>query len=162
MHTMQMDPESAFCAGILHDIGKLIFEQFAEMDFSKACAYAVDNRISLLMAEREIMGITHAEIGKILADKWALPVDLESTIVLHHSPQDADSARELVTTVHLADQMAHKAGYDLWDNEKIEPEWMDALSVLGLDENMFENFLKELENDIDKPTEFLIAVNYAE
>lgn len=162
MHTLMMDPESAFCAGILHDIGKLIFEQYVPQEYSKACQHAVENKIPLVSAEKEIMGITHTEIGTIISDKWALPLDLEYALVHHHNPMESDKSLNFVTTVHCADQIAHKAGADLWDNEKIEPEWENAYSTLGFDEDDYNTCLDELKNNIDKSTEFLTMVKYAE
>ena len=162
MHTLMLDPESAFCAGILHDIGKLIFEQYVPGEFSKACSHAVENKMPLVKAEKEIMGITHAEIGNIIADKWALPLDLENALVYHHTPYQTDKPLNFVTTIHCADQMAHKAGADLWDNEEIEPEWEKTYTTLGISEDDFNTCLDELRKNIDKPTEFLAMVNYAE
>lgn len=162
MHTLMLDPESAFCAGILHDIGKLIFEQYVPEEFSKACNHAVENKMSLVKAEKEVMGITHAEIGNFIADKWALPLDLENALVYHHNPGGTDKPSAFVAAVHCADQMAHKAGADLWDNEEIEPEWDGAYSTLGIVEDDFNTCLDELRKNIDKPTEFLAMVNYAE
>ncbi|GAG15878.1 unnamed protein product, partial [marine sediment metagenome] len=98
----------------------------------------------------------------ILADKWALPMDLEYALVYHHNPHGIDKAVELVTTVHLADQMAHQIGADLWDNEVIEPEWGDACDTLGLEEEDYNNCLNDMKNNIDKSTEFLAMINYAE
>ena len=162
MHILMLDPESAFCAGILHDIGKLIFEQYVPEDYTKACQYAVNNKISLVKAEKEVMGITHTEIGNIISDKWALPLDLENALVYHHDPKNMDKSLNFVTTIHCADQMAHKAGADLWDNEEIEPEWEGVYSTLGFEEDDYTSCLNELKNNMDKPTEFLALVSYAE
>ena len=162
MHTLMLDPESAFCAGILHDIGKLIFEQYVPAEYSKACSHAIENKMPLVKAKKEIMGISHAEIGNIIADKWALPLDLENALVYHHAPNQADKSLNFVTTVHCADQMAHRAGADLWDSEEIESEWEKAFTTLGINEDDFTTCLDELRKNIDKPTEFLALVNYAE
>ena len=162
MHNLMLDPESAFCAGILHDIGKLIFEQYVPEEYAKACQFAVKNKISLVKAEKEIMGITHTEIGNIISDKWALPLNLEYALVYHHDPKGSDKSLNFITAVHCADQMAHKAGADLWDNEAIEPEWNGVYSTLGFDEDDYNICLNELKNNMDKPTEFLALVSYAE
>ena len=162
MPIVMLDPESAFCAGILHDIGKLIFEQYVPEDYTKACQYAVNNKVSLVKAEKEVMGITHSEIGNIVSDKWALPLDLENALVYHHNPKDTDKSLNFVTVVHCADQMAHKAGADLWNNEEVEPEWGGIFSTLGFERDDYTNWLNELKENVNKPIEFLALVGYAE
>lgn len=163
MHTLMLDPESAFCAGILHDIGKLIFEQYVPEEYSKTCNYAIKNGIPLVRAEKEILGVTHTAIGTIIADKWALPLDLESALVYHHTPHQTEEPASFITiTVHCADQMAHTVGADLWDNEEIEPEWEEAYARLDIGEEDLIRCLDELRVNIEKPTEFLAMVNHAE
>ena len=52
MNVRMMDPESAFCAGILHDIGKLIFNEYVNEGYQEACQYALKNKIPMLEAEK--------------------------------------------------------------------------------------------------------------
>lgn len=150
-----MDPESAFCAGILHDIGKLIFSEFAQTDYADVCKYAKAEGVSMLAAEQSILGITHAEIGKILADKWALPLDLEYALVYHHEPAKAEGLTDLVTTVHMADILTHRAGVGLWDGEAITDEWKDARRILKMGDVEYERIQQTLEDTIDKSKEFI-------
>jgi HD-like signal output (HDOD) protein len=150
-----MDPESAFCAGILHDIGKLIFSEFAGDDYQEVCDFARNNKVSLLEAERQMLGIGHADIGRILADKWALPLDLESALVFHHEPKNAENLLDLVTTVHVADTLTHEVGLGLWDDEVTPPQWDQAESVLRLGEAEREHILALLHDSIDKSGEFI-------
>ena len=150
-----MDPESAFCAGILHDIGKLIFSEFAGDDYQEVCRYSQENGIPLLEAERKLFGIGHSDIGRILADKWALPLDLEYALVFHHEPKNADNLLDLVTTVHVADTLTHQAGLGLWDGEVTPPEWDQAEPLLRLEETDRERILALLSDSIEKSGEFI-------
>jgi len=155
INVRMMDPESAFCAGILHDIGKLIFSEFAGDDYQEVCAFARSNNLSLLEAERRMLGIGHSDIGRILADKWALPLDLEYALVFHHEPKNADNLLDLVTTVHIADVLTHQAGLGLWDGEITPPEWDQGSSVLRFGENDREHILALLSDSIEKSGEFI-------
>jgi HD-like signal output (HDOD) protein len=150
-----MDPESAFCAGILHDIGKLIFSEFAGEDYQEVCKFAQTNNVSLLDAERQIFGIGHSDIGRILADKWALPLDLEYALVYHHEPKNSDNLLDLVTTVHVADILTHQVGLGLWDGEVTPPEWDQAARVLRLESADRERILTLLADSIEKSGEFI-------
>ena len=150
-----MDPESAFCAGILHDIGKLIFSEFAGDDYQEVCAFARANTMSLLEAERRMLGIGHSDIGRILADKWALPLDLEYALVFHHEPKNADNLLDLVTTVHVADALTHEIGLGLWDEEVTSPEWEQAGPVLRFGDSDRERIVTQLTDCIDNSDEFI-------
>jgi len=150
-----MDPESAFCAGILHDIGKLIFSEFARKDYDDVCTYAKGKSIPLLQAETEILGINHADIGRILADKWALPLDLEYALVYHHDPAKAESLTDLVTTVHMADILTHRAGVGIWENEAVTDEWKDARRILRMGDAEYDRIMQALVDNVDKAGEFI-------
>ncbi|MBN1577666.1 MAG: HDOD domain-containing protein [Chitinispirillaceae bacterium] len=154
INVRMMDPESAFCAGILHDIGKLIFSEFAQEDYFEVCEFAKECNVPLIEAEKKILGISHADIGRILADKWALPLDLEYSLVFHHEPMKADSLIDLVTTVHMANVLSHRIGTGLWENEPMPPEWDQARSILRMGEADFERILLALKESIDKSEEF--------
>lgn len=149
-----MDPESAFCAGILHDIGKLIFSEFITEDYRDVCAHARKKGIPVIEAEQEILGINHAEIGRILADKWALPLDLEYALVFHHDPSGADSLLDLVTTVHMANVITHEVGMGVWEDEVCTEEWKGARSVLRMSDLDYDQIVSSLRENIDKSNEF--------
>jgi putative nucleotidyltransferase with HDIG domain len=153
-----MDPESAFCAGILHDIGKLIFSEFAQEDYLEVCDFARKNGIPLLVAEKKILGISHADIGRVLADKWALPLDLEYALVYHHSPAEADSLIDLVTTVHVANAITHSLGLGLWENEAVTGEWNEARSVLRITDADYEAIVQSLGDSVEKSDEFISII----
>jgi putative nucleotidyltransferase with HDIG domain len=152
--TLNIDPESAFCAGILHDIGKLIFMQFLPEEYTRVREYAASHRLSVADAETMVLGMTHAQIGSILADKWALPLDLEYSLVYHHGPQRADMAQELVTTVHMADSLSHAADVAIWAGEFLPQEWEGARTRLGIDEKDYEQLLECVRRNTKKSGEF--------
>jgi putative nucleotidyltransferase with HDIG domain len=155
---LNIDPQSAFCAGIMHDIGKLIFELFTPKEYAQLCAYASEKKISLIQAEVATMGINHADIGRILADKWALPLDLELAIVHHHQPQAANKIRELVSVVHLADVISHRLHCGLLDDEAPPQERLEAREILAIDDAHYERIVVSLGNEIDKYQEFLAII----
>jgi HD-like signal output (HDOD) protein len=159
MHVSFMDPQSAFCAGIIHDLGKLIFELFTPEDYARVCLHSRQKGISLVDAETELLGINHAELGHILADKWALPIELELTLVHHHAPQSAKNIRELVTTIHLADLITHRFDCGLWIQEAPPPEWAEARRTLSLSDEEFQRIVDSQQGEIDKYKEYFSIIS---
>jgi len=158
MGVRMMDPESAFCAGVLHDIGKLIFSQHLPDDYAAVCNYAKENKVPLVTAESKLLGINHAQMGKILSDKWALPLDLEYAIVNHHTPENSDKAVHLVNIIHLADIISHEVGCSQWDGETHMEESAVCRETLKLGDADFEKIMLNVENSLEKSQEFLAVL----
>ncbi len=94
--------EEAFTAGLLHDIGILILNQYFKDNFSKAYSSMLEDKIPLYEAEKRILGYSHAEVGKLVAEKWNFPNTLVKAIALHHEPIKDDEHFNIVGTVHTA------------------------------------------------------------
>jgi HD-like signal output (HDOD) protein len=158
MRVRLMDPESAFCSGIMHDIGKLIFSLCVPADYAQVCAWAKANKKPLCEAETHLMGINHTEIGRIVADRWALPLDLEYSIVYHHQPQNADKINELVAAVHVADTIAHEMNATSLAEETAPALWQGALSLLQLDLSDYEKVRVSLKDELEKSRDFFTII----
>jgi len=112
-----LDPEEAFCAGLLHDIGKVVMEQYLNADFHKALYHARANNTPVFEAEKEILGYTHCDVASWLTSGWSLPDEIEQPLVYHHEPEEAAACPEAVLICHIADIMS-----------KLDPENEAAVS----------------------------------
>lgn len=90
--------ENFFLAGILHDIGKLVFAEYAKNEYIEALAFAKDKGIPIKDAEMTVLGIDHTFAGGLLADKWKIPVSIKNAIHYHHSGIVADQHSVMVAT----------------------------------------------------------------
>ena len=98
-HGLQID-EEAYFAGLLCDIGKLIFEKhLSEIDLNRS----EWERHPFFEVERAAFGIDHAGLGAELARHWQLPENLVTAIAYHHEPQSAPEHKVLVAAIHVAD-----------------------------------------------------------
>jgi len=96
--------DTYFVAGLLHDIGIIVLEQYFHKTFSSLCQYAEENNLPLHRAEEEKWDVTHGDIGAFLAKKWEMPMPIVEAIQHHHHPEYADEAfRTIVNVVHLSD-----------------------------------------------------------
>ncbi len=84
--------EELFIAGLLHDIGRIVLSGKLPEDFEKVLDYRARRHVSLLEAEKKVLGLTHAELGAFLAKKWNLPAPLVEIIRCHHAPELADTS----------------------------------------------------------------------
>jgi HD-like signal output (HDOD) protein len=102
--------ESIFIAGLLHDIGRLLFISLLPEDISTKIQHLSatgHGESNLYLAEREVIGFDHAEAGGELIRQWNLPDSLFECVRYHHEPSKADQHPLEVAIVHLADCVAH-------------------------------------------------------
>jgi putative nucleotidyltransferase with HDIG domain len=101
------DPEVAFSAGLLHDIGKLIICCFMPDDHKHIKEQLQEQRLADYQAEESVVGYPHTLIGRMLAQNWKLPASIYEAIEFHHSPADpgTDSGKYSYV-IHVADYLA--------------------------------------------------------
>jgi putative nucleotidyltransferase with HDIG domain len=102
------ETENAYTAGLLHDIGKVIL-LVVDNDGMKKIADLVQNRelITATVLEEISVGISHGEIGYLVAEKWNFPNFLSDIIKYHHSPLNMpDEFKDVGFCVYLANMIA--------------------------------------------------------
>src|SRR6185369_4899721 len=95
--------DAAFTAGLLHDIGALVLCHAAPPDYMRALQRKKELAGDSASAEREIFGVTHAEVGAYLLGLWGIPFPIVEAVAFHHRPSEvAPESRALVAAVHIA------------------------------------------------------------
>ena len=99
----------AHLSGIVHDMGKILFEKYANKQFHKAIKSGKENDIPLDKEEARFVGMSHNEAGAWLAERWRLGEDLKAVVEYHHNPSICPEEKHLplVKLVHLADYICH-------------------------------------------------------
>ncbi|PID26864.1 MAG: hypothetical protein CR982_08035 [Candidatus Cloacimonadota bacterium] len=96
----------AFTAGLLHDIGKIILDQYFHDQFLEAYMASVDNGTPLIEEERRVFGVTHEQVGGWLGEKWKLPQNLIDPILYHHKPIRSFENKTLTAIISLSNIFA--------------------------------------------------------
>lgn len=96
------DINNAFMAGVLHDLGKLLFAANLPSDFEKVFHEMRSKKIPECEAEYRIFKTTHAEVGAYLLGLWGFPDCIVDAVAYHHKP-DATSLKQVsaLTLVHV-------------------------------------------------------------
>ena len=124
--------EELFVAGLLHDIGKLVEMMFLPTEFSRVAEHVRENGGLISEAEQALLGCTHAEIGRLLAERWNLPVKLADIIALHHRPVEAGAFALEASIVHLADILARALDIGYGGDRKVPALDPTAWNLLKL------------------------------
>ena len=140
------NPEEAYIAGLLRDIGKTILNQHMEKEYSEVLAKIEKDNMSFLEAEKEILGFDHAEIGGKVAEKWNLPKALVDSIGHHHTPENSNINQLLVSIVHVADAITMMMGVGLGLDGLAYNLSPVAIDALGLTERDFENIISNVSD----------------
>jgi putative nucleotidyltransferase with HDIG domain len=120
------DTDKAYLCGLLHDIGELVNATLLPDEFRATTAFAVAQNIPLFDAERQTLGFTHCETGKMLAEYWSLPEDVNRVIEFHHAPEQAPSPATLPALVNLADLLCRLRGMGYGYDEMLEIDFHEA------------------------------------
>ena len=94
-----------FVAGLLHDIGKIILDQYFHDEFLAAYNMSIEKNKPIYETEMEVCGTNHMEVGYFLAQKWNLPAYLGDVILWHHQPSQA-THRDMAALISISNLLA--------------------------------------------------------
>ena len=86
-------------------------------------------------AEKEILGITHADFGEWFQIHWGFDEELSEVITIHHSPENAKQNPQLVSIVVLANLFCKLRGLDYGYVEPIQVSMKDEFAWKVLSKN---------------------------
>lgn len=134
----------AYVCGLLHDIGKILFEAAHPETIHNLVNFCNTKHIPVRVYEKIIGGANHAEIGSLITQKWNFPEVITAAIEFHHTPTSApESHRQIVEIVYLANSICR------YQDQRITFRCMEptVLSNFGItEEKQFQLLIKELNN----------------
>lgn len=159
---LRVQPEEAFLAGLLHDVGKLVLDLVLPRSYDRVVRLAERRGSDSAPVERAVIGIDHHTAGRRVAEHWGLPASVQGVVWLHGTgvgalPEGADATLIAVVTAAKAVCRGLHLGWSgdfgpaadagaLWRDLKLKrggpgsiagplhAAVADRLSVLGLDD----------------------------
>lgn len=128
---------SAYVAGLLHDIGAVFLSSYRGKEFKAAVSLAQTEGIGLYESENRLFGVSHCEIGAVLAVGWQVDKPVTDSILFHHDLESAPAENApLVAIISLADMFCSSYGYGYEEGDR------SRLDRGGLDEHRAWTYLQ--------------------
>lgn len=160
------DPETAFTAGLLRDVGKLMIHEYVGAKYEEILNLVNTEGVSFCRAEEQVLGFNHNHIGSAVANKWNFPTILVDAIKYHHNIKEAIQNGcediKLISIVHLADTITMMLGNGIGNDGMMYNIELQALEYLNIPQQAagIENLLAEmveLKSEIDQMIGFANA-----
>jgi HD-like signal output (HDOD) protein len=124
--------DESFVTGLLHDAGKVVLAANFAAQYAEVLRMVRDRGLELLVAEEEVFGANHADVGGYLLGLWGLPAPVVEAIALHHNPaRSLGKTFSPLTAVHVANALACCPA-ELSEGRGTAPVDTNYLAELGL------------------------------
>lgn len=136
------DAEGLFLSGMLHDVGILILYR-EEPELAHVVEMQMEeHQQSRDIAEQDLLGFDHAEVGGLLIQAWGLSPKLKELIFYHHRPELAKEYHREAQILALANRLAHR-DFEL-DSfiQQIDPESANIMRTIDLDKEALPDLIE--------------------
>ena len=144
--TEKVTAEDAYVGGLLHDIGKVILNDYVRFGYGIIVKMVEEKHIPFTEAEVQVLGFDHAAIGEILISKWDMPESYRTVVAYHHKPnelpEDKMQYQPLLDVVTLANTICLMLGIGLGADGLQTYMFPESIERLGI--KNFENLLSEM------------------
>jgi HD-like signal output (HDOD) protein len=106
----KMNPDVAYVAGLLRDIGRLALLVKYPDSYANLLAVSAEHAFDLMSTERELFDVDHCQAGEWLMGRMPFPPELAEVVAHHHDPPTQNTF-QLVDLIRTADRMADALGF---------------------------------------------------
>ena len=141
-----------FLAGMLHDVG---YSVLAHLDVERSdelqTRMATEPDRLALTIEREVVELTHDELGAELVRHWNLPEEIVSAIRFHHDVKKSDPNQPLAHIINLAEKLLPSFGFnELVDTTLTAEDW----EVIGIDPERADEITEQVAEQAEQASQF--------
>jgi serine/threonine protein kinase len=145
-----------YAAGLFHDIGKMILAEIFPFAYFSVMNRSLQQAVSLAVCEREMFGVTHAEIGAAWMRKQDLPGALVDVLSQHEKPLRISRRNVLAHAIVSVNQLVKQIGIGFSGNSALDPHaWPELTSTRlvwearGNKDYAYEDFTGDILNQFE-------------
>jgi putative nucleotidyltransferase with HDIG domain len=128
-----LDGNLIFTAGLLHDVGKVVFAGKYGREYTCMFDPARRDSRSLIECENALYGCDHAEVGAALLERWKLPAAIVVAVRFHHRPSAAGDIAPLAACICLGNILSRALEQPAFALDAANPDLQPALQLVNLD-----------------------------
>lgn len=147
--------EEYFIAGLIHDIGKVLINNFFPDEMNEIMDAASKKQEPITDIEKRILGLTHEEIGIAIGKKWKFTNNLLYAVGRHHQPVTEGASATYSMIVSIADTFVKILKVGFSGNYMIEPVTEEVWKALSINEEAIFETLSTMNEEIEKAEVFL-------
>ena len=144
--TGKVPPEEAYVGGLLHDIGKVVLNDYVRFGYGIIVKMVEEEQLPFTEAEFRVLGFDHAMVGAILVERWDLPEGYQHAVAYHHKPNELPEEhaqyQPLLDVVSVANAMCLMLGIGLGADGLQTYMFPEPLERLGV--SNFESLMSDL------------------
>jgi putative nucleotidyltransferase with HDIG domain len=153
---LRVNPETAFTAGLLHDLGTLVLVTRFPAEHALVRSYRQAHDCQMAEAELAVIGIDHAQVGSALAAYWKFPAAIQQAVADHHAI-DRLEAGGLPLAVHMANAVVLALDLAGIDDALVPPLSPAGWRSIALDEQAWFALLRQTEHTFDEMSRIMLA-----
>ena len=153
-HVKEVESGVAFTTGLLHDIGKRFLSSFVAEDFKTIMRRVTQDNLSFEAAEKETLGVTHAELGGLILKRWEFPFEMIMAVKQHHNP-DALQQDPLTALVALSNTLVVSMGIGIGADGLAVRLQGAGLKRFGISQPDLDLLMADLLEEMDRAEELL-------
>lgn len=152
------DPDMIYCAGLLHDIGKIVLETHGKVTYSDFIRASENDEQPTLMGEHDFFGIDHAEMGFSFCQQWEIPEQISAIVYCHHTLPDEGSPfaafKQEIAIVNFANYLAWMQGIGSTAINNPPELHSDVPKYLNIEALDLEELLDRVDKEMQQTREF--------
>lgn len=149
----RLESETAFTAGLLHDIGQMVLNTCLHEEFDAVLKRYHEDGGDLYALEREMLGFDHAQVGVEVARRWNFPEVIQQVIQSHHEASLAGND-PLVCIVHLAGLLVQEMDAGASDDEMLVRLPLELCAIAAPEEKI-RSRLEDIRRMVTEATQLL-------
>ncbi|MDM5178252.1 HDOD domain-containing protein [Massilia sp. DJPM01] len=153
---LKLNADTAFTAGLLHDIGTLVLATRFPAEYSAMLAYRKEHDCYIIEAERAVIGVDHAMAGAALAAYWKFPAAMQESVASHHH-LDAAGTPTLPLLIHAANVFAHALDLSGEEDDLVPPLSQALWMSLALSEADCAKLFRDAESTFVDMCKILVS-----